>query len=80
MVIVGGHIKAAGVILPVANNTDLNKDLGLRHRAALGMSQKNDSIVIIISEERGHISIAHRGHVQTNVSIDTLQTILEENL
>lgn len=79
MVIAEGQIRAAGVILPVANNSDLNKDLGLRHRAALGLAQKTDSIVIIISEERGHISVAHLGKIRTNISIDDLQSILEHN-
>ena len=77
MVIVGDKIKAAGVILPVANNADLNKDLGLRHRAALGLALKTDGIVIIISEERGHISVAHQGEIQMNISIDQLQSVLE---
>ena len=79
MVIVGKQIRAAGVILPVANNTDLNKDLGLRHRAALGLAQKTDGIVIIISEERGHISVAHQGEIRTNISLDDLQAVLEQN-
>ncbi len=79
MVIVGKQIRAAGVILPVANNTDLNKDLGLRHRAALGLAQKTDGIVIIISEEQGHISVAHQGEIRTNISLDDLQAVLEQN-
>lgn len=76
MVIAGGRITAAGVILPVANNADLNKDLGLRHRAALGLSQKTDALVIIISEERGTISVAHLGEVLTNITIEQLQEML----
>ena len=79
MVIVGDKIKAAGVILPVANNADLNKDLGLRHRAALGLAQKTDGIVIIISEERGHISVAHHGEIRTNITVEELQSVLENN-
>lgn len=79
MVIVGDKIQAAGVILPVANNADLNKDLGLRHRAALGLAQKTDAIVVIISEERGHISVAHQGEIRTNITIEDLQSVLENN-
>lgn len=79
MVISHGHISAAGVILPVANNADLNKDLGLRHRAALGLSQKTDAIIIIISEERGTISIAHLGEILTNVTVEQLQEVLSKN-
>ena len=67
------------IILPVANNADLNKDLVLRHRAALGLALKTDGIVIIISEERGHISVAHQGEIQMNISIDQLQSVLERS-
>ncbi|MDY3089875.1 MAG: diadenylate cyclase CdaA [Porphyromonas sp.] len=77
MVIVNNKIKAAGVILPVANNADLNKDLGLRHRAALGLAQKTDAIVIIISEERGHISVAQHGELRINITVEELQSVLE---
>ncbi len=71
-----GKIKAAGCVLPVANNPDLNKDLGLRHRAALGISQKVDAKVIIISEERGTISIAYHGELEHNISAEQLQEFL----
>ncbi len=76
MVISGGKITAAGVILPVANNADLNKDLGLRHRAALGLSQKTDALVVIISEERGAISVAHLGEIVTGITVEQLQEML----
>lgn len=79
MVIAGGKITAAGVILPVANNADLNKDLGLRHRAALGLSQKTDAIIIIISEERGKISVAHLGEIVTDISLERLQDMLAKS-
>lgn len=76
MVISGGKITAAGVVLPVANNADLNKDLGLRHRAALGLSQKTDALVVIISEERGAISVAHLGEIVTGITVEQLQEML----
>lgn len=79
MIIAGSKIVAAGVILPVANNADLNKDLGLRHRAALGISQKTDSITIIISEERGNISVAHLGEIISGISVEKLQELLSES-
>lgn len=79
MVIANGRICAAGVILPVANNADLNKDLGLRHRAALGLSQKTDAIIIIISEERGTISVAHLGEIVTAITVEQLQEILSRH-
>lgn len=80
MIIAGGKIRAAGCILPVASNPDLNKDLGLRHRSALGLSQKTDAKVIIISEERGSISLAYRGAIQVDITPDELrQLLMEEN-
>lgn len=79
MLIARGRIRAAGCILPVANNPDLNKDLGLRHRAALGMSQKTDALIIIISEERGTISVAHLGEIITNITAEQLQDMLSRS-
>ncbi|MDO4691980.1 MAG: diadenylate cyclase CdaA [Porphyromonadaceae bacterium] len=80
MLIARGQIRAAGCILPVANNPDLNKDLGLRHRAALGMSQKTDALIIIISEERGAISVAHLGEIITNITAEQLQDMLSRSM
>ncbi len=77
MIIADNNIIAAGCILPVANNTDLNKDLGLRHRSALGLSQETDAKVIIISEERGKISFAFRGEIHQDITTDALQHFLE---
>ena len=76
MIISAGKICAAGCILPVASNTDLNKDLGLRHRSALGLSQKTDAKVIIISEERGSLSLAYRGEIIVDISPDELRALL----
>ena len=61
MVISNHSILAAGCILPVSHNLDIPKELGLRHRAALGMSQESDAIIVIVSEETGGISIASGG-------------------
>lgn len=73
MIISEGRIQAAGCILPVANTEELNKDLGLRHRAALGISQRTDALVVIISEERGTMSVARRGVVETGISAEALR-------
>ena len=78
MIIAGGKICAAGCILPVASNTDLNKDLGLRHRSALGLSQQTDAKVIIISEERGAISLAYRGEIFVDITPDELREYLTD--
>ncbi|MDR1783034.1 MAG: diadenylate cyclase CdaA, partial [Dysgonamonadaceae bacterium] len=61
MIIIGKKIKAAGCILPVSQSQDIPKDLGLRHRSALGLAQATDAKVIIVSEETGKISLAYKG-------------------
>lgn len=76
MIIVDGKIKAAGCILPVAQSLKLSKDMGLRHRSGVGMSKETDAIVIIVSEERGIISVAHNGKISINLSAEDLQQIL----
>ena len=64
MIIADNRIKAAGCILPVAQNATLPKDMGLRHRSGLGMSLETDALVIIVSEEREKISVAHKSKVK----------------
>lgn len=76
MIIADNRIKAAGCILPVAQNANLPKDMGLRHRSALGMSLETDALIIIVSEERGKISVAQNGKMSINVSAEDLQQIL----
>jgi len=76
MIIADNHIKAAGCILPVAQHAALPKDLGLRHRSALGMSLETDAIIIIVSEERGKISVASKGKIEINLTAEELQQIL----
>ena len=76
MIIADNRIKAAGCILPVAQNANLPKDMGLRHRSGLGMSLETDALVIIVSEERGKISVAHNGKIEVNVTAEDLQQIL----
>ena len=78
MIIAGGKIRAAGCILPVASNPDLNKDLGLRHRSALGLAQKTDAKVIIISEERGTISLAYSGEILVDITPEELRQLLTQ--
>lgn len=69
-------IKAAGCFLPLTENTSLSKDLGTRHRAALGISEKSDSLSIIVSEETGAISIAENGSLARYLDTKTLRQIL----
>lgn len=76
MIIYRNRITAAGCILPVSHSSAIPKDLGLRHRSGLGMAMATDAKVVIVSEERGKISVAQDGKLRTNVSIDDLQKFL----
>lgn len=76
MIIADNRIRAAGCILPVAQNANLPKEMGLRHRSGLGMSLENDATIIIVSEERGKISVAKNGNIEINVTAEDLQQIL----
>lgn len=79
--IIGNHrIKAAGCILPVSHDLDIPKELGLRHRSALGMSQESDAFCIIVSEETGAISTARNGLFHLRLSGEELEAELTELL
>ena len=79
MVISHKRIKAAGCILPVAHDNDIPKSLGLRHRAALGISQKSDCLAIIISEETGGISVARNGEFHLRLTAEELESRLTQD-
>lgn len=76
MVISNKRIKAAGCILPVSHNLNIPKELGLRHRAALGISQETDAMTIIVSEETGGISIAYKGEFYLKLTAEELERML----
>ena len=76
MIISKKRIAAAGCILPVSHNLDIPKELGLRHRAALGMSQDSDAICVIVSEETGRISVAIKGEFRLRLSAEELESVL----
>ncbi len=80
LVISKKRIKAAGCILPVSHDMDIPKELGLRHRAALGISQKSDALAIVVSEETGGISIAKGGGFRLRLSAEELESILTNEL
>lgn len=80
MIIADQRIKAAGCILPVSHDMHIPKELGLRHRAALGMSQETDAVCVIVSEETGGISIAKDGVITVRVSPLDLEHILSSSL
>ncbi len=76
MIIANGRIKSAGCILPVSHDRNVPRALGLRHRSALGISQATDAFAIVVSEETGGISVAHRGVLSTRLSSAELETRL----
>ena len=80
MIIAQHKITAAGCILPVSHDMNIPKSLGLRHRAALGMSQVTDALCIIVSEETGKISVAKDGELKVHVSTIDLENILSQSL
>lgn len=80
MIIAGHRIKSVGCILPVSHDMDIPKNLGLRHRAALGMSQATDAVCVIVSEETGGISVAKDGAIQVKISAPDLEHILSSAL
>lgn len=75
MIISGKRIMAVGCILPVSKNQSIQKNLGLRHRAALGIAEKTDAIAIIVSEETGKISIAEKGKLRLDISPEELSKV-----
>lgn len=79
MIISKTKIIAAGCILPVSHSLNVPKELGLRHRAALGLSEKSDALCVIISEETGRISIAQKGRLKVNVSPENLESLLSNS-
>lgn len=78
MIIAHDKIAAAGCILPVSHDMEIPQELGLRHRAALGISEATDAFCIVVSEETGNISVAHEGKFQLRVSAPELEQILSE--
>ncbi|WP_072724684.1 diadenylate cyclase CdaA [Tepidibacter thalassicus] len=80
LVIKNNRIKAAGCFLPLTENKDLNKELGTRHRAGIGITERSDCISIIVSEETGDISMAENGQLYRALSKEYIQGILNKNL
>ena len=80
MIVSNRRIKAAGCILPVSHNLDIPKELGLRHRAALGISQESDCVAIVVSEETGGITVAIQGNLQIRLSAEKLESILTKEM
>ena len=75
-----GRICAAGCVLPLSGNQNLSRDLGTRHRAAVGMSESSDSVLVVVSEETGAISVAIGGMLKRHLSPEILRKVLESEL
>ncbi|MEX2670682.1 MAG: diadenylate cyclase CdaA [Phycisphaeraceae bacterium] len=80
VVIRADKIMAAGVQFPLAESDDINQELGSRHRAAMGLSQEADCLIIVVSEENGSISLAERGQLLRKLSTDGLRAMLRRGL
>ena len=80
MIISKKRIKAAGCILPVSHDRNIPKELGLRHRSAMGISQTSDAIAVVVSEETGRISVAIKGQFHLRLSAEELESILAHEM
>ncbi len=78
MIITGSRVVAAGCFLPLSENNNIEKSLGTRHRAALGMSEQSDALVLVVSEETGVISAAHGGSFQRYLDLEMLRKLLSD--
>ena len=80
VIIQGDRISCAGAVFPTSNSSKVNKKFGTRHRAALGIAEESDCISVVVSEETGRISIAVKGDLFYNLSIDDLRMMLIDEL
>lgn len=80
VLIVENRVLAAGCVLPLSYNPDIDPNLGTRHRAALGISEKSDAVILVVSEETGAISLAQEGMLLRNLDSTSLREELEKNL
>lgn len=80
VIVSDGKVVAAGCMLPMSTNNNLSRDLGMRHRAGIGISEKSDAIVVIVSEETGGISVADRGMLKRNLDAETFDMLLKSEL
>ena len=80
VIIRNGRILGAGCMLPLSKNVNLSRDLGMRHRAGIGMSENSDAVVVIVSEETGSISVALGGMLKRHLMPETLDHLLRNEL
>jgi len=80
LIIQHGRTAAAGCMLPLSANTNLSKQLGMRHRAGVGMSENSDAVVVVVSEETGSVSVAIGGMLKRHLAPETLEKLLKNEL
>lgn len=80
IIVRSGRIVGAGCMLPLSGNANLSRDLGMRHRAGIGISENSDAVVAIVSEETGSISVAINGMLKRHLSVETLERLLRNEL
>ncbi|MCL2827846.1 MAG: diadenylate cyclase CdaA [Oscillospiraceae bacterium] len=80
VVVSKGRIVSAGCMLPLSDNANLSRDLGMRHRAGVGVSEKSDAVAVIVSEENGSISVAVDGMLKRHLAQDTFERLLRNEL
>ncbi len=80
MIISKKRIRAAGCVLPVSHSNEIPKELGLRHRAGMGISEESDAVAIIVSEETGRVSVAVNGEFKLHLSFEDLESILTKEM
>lgn len=73
VIIRGNRVMAAGCLLPLTDNRELAKELGTRHRAAIGVTEQSDALSVVVSEETGNISLAHGGHITRDLTAEGLK-------
>ena len=80
VIIRDGRVAAAGCVLPLSSSSNISKELGMRHRAGIGMSENGDAVVVIVSEETGSVSVAMEGMLKRHLAIGTLEKLLRSEL
>jgi diadenylate cyclase len=80
VIVQGDRVTAAACIFPLTTREDLDRSLGLRHRAGMGITEESDAIAVLVSEETGHVSLCHRGILERNLNIDRFRRRLNQLL
>jgi DNA integrity scanning protein DisA with diadenylate cyclase activity len=80
LIVQGGRITAAGCVLPLTSSPTVSRTLGTRHRAAIGLTEETDAVVLVVSEEDGTISLVHQGRMTRDVDPGTLRVTLQRLL